>query len=254
MKIKNLMNYLFQVFPKKNKIFKDYIGFQFGNKNNEITNVLTCLDLEKDTLDFAIKNNVNLIITHHPFFFGKPKKIMASSNFKKTIYETATKHSITVYSFHTNFDNSELGMNPAILKKFNFETVIFSKKFPCLAIGHLLKETPINDFVNQFKTVYGYKNVLLLNYGKKKIKTVGLIGGGGADFVFSSSKENIDLYISGDVPHHVRRGIMQEGLNYLDVPHEIENAFIDQMKYIINKQYPELKVLTYFEKYFLETK
>ena len=69
---------------------------------------------------------------------------------------------------------------------------------------------------------------LLLNYGKKMIKTVAIVGGGGSKYYKDAMLDGADIYISGDCPHHVRRDIITSNFNYLDLPHEIEKIFMDK--------------------------
>lgn len=50
-----------------------------------------------------------------------------------------------------------------------------------------------------------------------------------------AKKEECDIYISGDAPHHVRRDIVNAKFNYLDLPHEIEKIFMPKMeKYLLS--------------------
>jgi putative NIF3 family GTP cyclohydrolase 1 type 2 len=45
----------------------------------------------------------------------------------------------------------------------------------------------------------------------------------------SPRAEGYDIYLSGDCPHHGRREIVLRHYNYLDLPHEIEKAFMTRM-------------------------
>ena len=84
---------------------------------------------------------------------------------------------------------------------------------------------------------------LLIDEGNEMIKKVGIIGGGGSRDWPIARDEGCDIYISGDAPHHVRRAIVCEKFNYLDVPHEVEKIFMPQMKKILLEIDPTLNVL-----------
>ena len=58
-------------------------------------------------------------------------------------------------------------------------------------------------------------------------------------------EEGCDIYISGDAPHHVRRGIVTDNFNYLDMPHEIEHIFMPQMKKVLLGIDSSLEVITF---------
>ena len=75
------------------------------------------------------------------------------------------------------------------------------------------------------------------------IKKVGIVGGAGSRAWNIARDEGCDIFISGDVPHHIRRSIVNEHFNYLDLPHEIERIFMPQMKKILLSLDPTLEIL-----------
>ena len=72
---------------------------------------------------------------------------------------------------------------------------------------------------------------------------IGIVGGGGSRDWVVARDEGCDIYISGDAPHHVRRSIVNEKLNYLDLPHEVEKIFMPTMKKILLSLDPTLEIL-----------
>ena len=55
--------------------------------------------------------------------------------------------------------------------------------------------------------------------------------------------EGYDIFITGDTPHHIRRDVLAQHYNYLDVAHEVEKIFIPQMKKILLSIDPSLEVI-----------
>ncbi len=72
MKTKVIGDFLLEKFPLENCQDWDNCGWNLFF-DFEISKVLICIDLTESVLDFAIKNNYNLIISHHPFFFSHTK-------------------------------------------------------------------------------------------------------------------------------------------------------------------------------------
>ena len=97
----------------------------------------------------------------------------------------------------------------------------------------------MSSYENKLGVDYG----LLLPYGKKSIKTVAIIGGGGWGFYKSAMLDGYDIYISGDIPHHGRRGVISYKYNYLDLPHEIEKVFMEKMAEHILSIYENIKII-----------
>jgi dinuclear metal center YbgI/SA1388 family protein len=88
----------------------DNSGLQVGNLKNEVNRVLLSLDVTERTIEKAIENKCELIITHHPFLFNPVSSIDFSSTKGKFI-EKLIKANINVYSAHTNLDITNEGVN-----------------------------------------------------------------------------------------------------------------------------------------------
>ena len=94
----------------------DNCGLLVGNKQQEITGALLCLDCIEATIDEALRKQCNLIIAHHPIIFGGLKKLNGSNYVERTIIK-AIQHNIAIYACHTNLDNVKLGVNKKIADK-----------------------------------------------------------------------------------------------------------------------------------------
>lgn len=71
----------------------DNVGLLIGNPAQEITKILTCLDVTEKVIDKAICENYNMIISHHPFLFkGIKKKLLLIS----LLAECSKKFSVTI--------------------------------------------------------------------------------------------------------------------------------------------------------------
>jgi dinuclear metal center YbgI/SA1388 family protein len=83
----------------------DNVGFLLGDAALPVKKVLLCLDITNDSVDYAVKNDADLIISHHPMIF-KPIKKITNPLFLKLI-----KNDIAVISAHTNLDITKGGVN-----------------------------------------------------------------------------------------------------------------------------------------------
>ncbi len=122
--IKDFIKFFENIVPKGAAWEKDNVGLQFGNPNDPIKNILVCLELNPQALKFAINNNCNFIITHHPFIFTPLKNINYNTESGKIIIE-AIKNNITVYSAHTNLDFSKGGVSFQLAKKLKLTELKF---------------------------------------------------------------------------------------------------------------------------------
>lgn len=115
MRLKKIISTLEQNFPLNIKEEWDNVGLLVGSNDAEVKKIQISLDLTDNVIEEAIKNNIDLIITHHPFIFKALKKINNESAEGKKIIKLI-KNNINVYSLHTNLDSAKAGLNEYIAK------------------------------------------------------------------------------------------------------------------------------------------
>ena len=122
MKLSELIDHLEKVAPRPLQESYDNSGLQVGMPNQEVTKGLICLDATPAVVEEAIEQGCDLIITHHPLIFGGLKKITGSNSTEKVVMK-AIKHSIAIYSIHTNLDNVLRGVNGILGEKLGLSNL-----------------------------------------------------------------------------------------------------------------------------------
>lgn len=100
----------------------DNSGMQMGSNEKEVKKILISLDLNTLSVEKAVREKCDMIITHHPFFFGETKSLV-TDGVRGNIIREIIKNDITVYSMHTNLDVAENGVSKVIGKKLGLENV-----------------------------------------------------------------------------------------------------------------------------------
>ena len=113
MKIKEITQFLEKIAPLNYQESYDNSGLIVGNRENEVTSALVCLDCTVEVVDEAIENGCNLIIAHHPIIFSGIMKLTEKNHVERTIIK-AIKNDIAIYALHTNLDNILQGVNGKI--------------------------------------------------------------------------------------------------------------------------------------------
>ena len=244
MKTRVLLRKLAVRFPKRYaKFYHDHVGLMTGKLPEEVKKIVLCLDFDQEVFPLIEENKPDLIITHHPFIYGTKYRVFKWDKLKEQLCNDIDALGVPVYSMHTNFDAGRGGMNDALSEALGLENVYCPEKEPCMRIGELQKAMPIEDFAKFAKETLNVDYGLLIAEGSQMIKKVGIVGGGGSRDWPVARDEGCDIYISGDAPHHVRRSIVIEKFNYLDLPHEVEKIFMPQMKKILLEIDPTLEIL-----------
>ena len=74
--VKDIIKLMEKIAPPSLKESYDNVGLMVGDKEKEVHKVLLALDCTKKVIEEAKRNNVDLIITHHPLIFRKPSRIV----------------------------------------------------------------------------------------------------------------------------------------------------------------------------------
>ena len=110
MQIKDVTDYIEKLAPLSYAEDFDNVGLLIGNYNTKVTGVLVTLDTLEETVNEAIANNCNLIVSFHPIVFSGLKKINGT-NYVERVVLKAIQNNIAIYATHTALDNVNNGVS-----------------------------------------------------------------------------------------------------------------------------------------------
>ena len=120
MLLKTLIKKIESKYPLNLAYDWDNVGLLVGDFDMDVKKVLVVLEANEKVIKEAIENNIDLIITHHPFIFKKMNKIN-TQDLKGKLIHKLIKNDIALYSMHTNFDIAYDGLNDYFMKVMGFE-------------------------------------------------------------------------------------------------------------------------------------
>jgi len=94
----------------------DNSGLQIGAGDKVVNRLLIALDLDEYTLQQALANRADMIVTHHPFFFRAIKNINYALPQGRMIRQLVAAD-ISLYAAHTNLDAAEQGLNQVLAER-----------------------------------------------------------------------------------------------------------------------------------------
>ena len=133
----------------KSSEFKDYApnGLQIEGKT-EVRKILAAVTASQDAIDAAIRENADLLLVHHGYFWkgeAYPITGMRGKRIKSLI-----QHDISLLAYHLPLDSHpSLGNNAAIadlLKLERIEALDPSERHPIGNIGYLKQPMPVEEF------------------------------------------------------------------------------------------------------------
>lgn len=187
---------------------------------------LITLDISLDVIDYAIENDCDLIVSHHPIYIDECD---AKKTWFKKLKNKLDTFNISIISLHTNFDQNRFGMNYSLLKKlglkkikrlnrsiYAFKGVLQNKK--TLEEVSLLIRKKFDCSELKFSSNYNFKH---------QVKTVAICGGSGSSEISKiQNKEKIDLFITSEIKWHLWANNLTKTI-LCELPHSLEKIFIE---------------------------
>ena len=214
----------------------DNSGWQIYLGNNSVKKVLLALTCTLDVINQAIKNDCDLIISHHPLLFEKVNKLSAENSAFLPVIK-AIQHNIQVYSAHTNLDATKGGIADKLAELLSLKNITSLEKdledSQLGRIGELQEAKELDLFIKELKEILQISKIKLTNYSNKtKIKKIAVVPGGGASFV--PKLKNIDVFITGDVKYH--NALESKDFVVIDAGHfETERIILTDLKDILDE-------------------
>ncbi|CCJ66538.1 hypothetical protein Q5C_00620 [Leuconostoc pseudomesenteroides 4882] len=205
----------------------DPTGLQIGNPNQQISRVMTTLDVRPEVVKEAIAAKVDFIWAHHEAMFF-PAKNLDLSVPQNQMYADLITHQIVVYASHTNLDSAFGGMNDWLSAALNIEHTVplipnADGKTGLGRIGKLKKPLTVADFAKQMRDIFHVEAVrVIANDLNRVISTVAVLGGDGGKFWQTAKQSGADAFVTADVYYHVGHDILADDFVVIDPDHHME--------------------------------
>ena len=224
----------------KSTEFKDYApnGLQIEGKT-EVRKILAAVTASQDAIDAAIRENADLLLVHHGYFWkgeAYPITGMRGKRIKSLI-----QHDISLLAYHLPLDSHpSLGNNAAIadlLELERIETLDPSERHPIGNIGYLNQPMPVEEF-KKFVSEKLKFDVTHLPADKNMIEKVGFCTGGAQDFIVKAAEQGCDAYISGEVSERTFYEAKELGIHYFACGHHATERYgVQRLGQAISEQF-----------------
>lgn len=240
MNLNSIIEYLEKELKLKPQESWDNSGLQIGSGESNISKIMLTLDLDNEAVELAVRENVDLIISHHPFFFTSIKKI-DTDEYDGNIIKTLIKKDINLYSIHTSYDMADKGVNDDLASKLNISNydVLRPINIDNSGYGGIGEVNPVNivDYAKEVKESLGADSIkLYCSNSDKIVKKVAFCGGSGSEFIEDAINLKADLYITGDIKYHQAQTAIKNDLCIIDAGHyNTEIHSLDILKEVLEK-------------------
>lgn len=232
MKCQDIISILEGQSPAEYAMDWDNVGLLVGRRDQEINKILIAVDATKEVCEYAIANQVDLIITHHPMIFSKLKRINDETVLGRKILSLA-EAKIACYAMHTNFDTIG-GMAKIAAKKLGMKNLqVLEETYQGEGIGQvgeIVKAMSVYDLAQLVKETFGLQCVDVYGDLERIVERVAISPGSGKSEIGEAVAAKAQVLITGDIGHHEGLDAIEEGLTIIDASHYgLEQIF---MQYI----------------------
>lgn len=212
--------------------------------NLDITGIALGVSANLELFKKAVGQNCNFILVHHGLRLTEVTFTM--NQILKNRLNYLFENDLSLMGFHYLLDSHrQVGNNAVVLQKLGAKLKTrFDEDWGW--VGELPKEKSITQIVEQLSRIYKSKPEAFLE-GKKVIKTIAIVSGGGVIYPNSDITERltseIDLYVTGEAKEGTQAISREGNINYVSFGHyNTEVIGIQALGEIIKKQFPDLPV------------
>lgn len=172
------------------------------NREKEVKRVLVALDVTSATVEYAVENGYDVIVSHHPFIY-KGLKSVDDLGYVSAKLISLIESGISVMSFHTRLDAVSGGVNDRLCELLDIRDAepLYDEGIPLGRVGTLESALSDRELALKVKSVLGSPFVLLSG-SKENISRVAVVGGSGKDMIEAARAAGADALISGRLDYH----------------------------------------------------
>ncbi|MCQ2576002.1 MAG: Nif3-like dinuclear metal center hexameric protein [Treponema sp.] len=214
----------FNSFLKKEDFSSDISlnGIQIQNEEpakKQIKKIAFAVDACEATAKAAAEAGADVLFVHHGLFWGGCQTITGS--FYKRI-STFIKNDLALCAYHIPLDaNNPYGNNFGLAARLgltNLKAFGTWRGMILGAYGELPQELTTEEIARKVLRP-GKKPNCIINTGKEKNKTVGIISGGASEDVEAAVELGLDCYITGEFAHEDYHFAEEMGINVIGGGH-----------------------------------
>lgn len=258
MKVIELYNKLCELIPPSLSCSWDRDGLEScPEPEREVERVIVALDCTNEIIDRAINEGADVIISHHPLFFGGLGNINALT-FDGARAVKLAKHSIATMSFHTRLDALDGGVNDILASLLHLKNVTKVGDEGICRMGELECEVDLVEFAKEIKKTLSQGDDkreahVALCRSSDRVKRVAVLGGSGGDDIVVAAAAGADTFVTGELKYHERLSAKDFGINLICAGHFFTEfpvcAFLEKT---VKTLCPDAEVKTIFSNEIIE--
>ncbi len=248
---KEIMDILEEAFPTEAAMDWDNVGLLVGSRDWQVKKIYIALDATEAVIDAAIRQEADLLITHHPMIFSGIKRVTGDDLVGRKVLALASHH-IAYYAMHTNYDVK--GMADLSIEKMGFSsgevldvTAVTEdgKEEGVGRVCDLPEGSTLASCCQMVKKAFGLDALRLFGDPGRQVHRLAICPGSGKSDIQTALDKGADVYVTGDIGHHDGLDALEEGLAIIDAGHYgVEHIFIEDIKTFLEDHLEGVELVT----------
>lgn len=212
-----------EIAPVSIQMSFDNSGFLVGSRESKVNRVMLALEVSDDVIKDAIKQECQMIITHHPLIFHAEKSVTADTYQGKLLLQLISS-GIALYSSHTPLDAAPGGCNDVLCDMFGLKDVCGivplgrsgEREYFCARTGSV--DATVRELALTACKKLGTDRVAVVDCGKR-IRRLAVCSGSGGGILNECIAAGADALLTGELSHHEALALREAGISAIICGH-----------------------------------
>ena len=208
----------------------DSVGLLVAPRDAAVRRVLTCLTLAPEVAAEAVRERIDLVITHHPLPFRPIGRLTPETGTGRVLLALVGA-GCGIWSSHTAWDSAAGGINDQLATLLSLEHVAPIEPdeiYPLAGFGRAGAAPPkwsVEQLARHVAGRLGVKGVQVAGDAGRPAGRVGIVCGSGGESIAAVKRAGCDTLVTGEIKLHGALEAVAAGLAVVAVGHHASERF-----------------------------
>ncbi len=255
MVIQDICRFLDEFAPPRLAEDWDNVGLLVGDSTRAVKKIMTCLTITPGSATEAVREQADLIVTHHPLPF-RPLKRLTSESVTGRLLLQLIEASIAVHSPHTAFDSAAAGINQRLAEGIGLREIqplvprdadenqpVDADPLGAGRYGQLDKPLPLAEIAARLKRQLAVTGLHQVGPAEQRVSKIAVACGSAGEFLSPARQCGCQLLVTGETTFHTCLEAEATGVALLLPGHYASERFaVEKLAEVLGAAFAELDV------------
>src|SRR5271157_5921093 len=183
----------------------DNVGLLVGDRQAEVRRLMTCLTVMPTTVDEAICDGADLIVTHHPLPFLAMKRLTSDTIAGRMLLKLIAA-GVAVYSPHTAFESAADGINQRLAEGLGLTDIAplvpHESGYGAGRYGRNHMPVALGELAQRLMQFLSIDNLQIVGNVQQEIRTVAVACGAAGELLEVARTAGSEAMVLGEARFH----------------------------------------------------